>query len=301
MKMYFTSISDEKHLGFLLDNKCCNILISFLEKNKILKLIEKHNPEINIFIDSGAFSAFTRDLKVDIDEYIKFINLVHSDVKLYAALDVIPTHSNPESVAKCSKESWDNYLYMRERVEDKYKLIPTFHYGEDYEYLKDILNYSDEYGKVEYLALGGLARRSSSERETFIETCYRIIKECERTDIKIHLFGVTDMDVCRKYGGTSTDSTSWVRAAAFGEICTEYGRLIVSDTRALHPRHISNNSPVVQQDIVDKLEQYGISMQELSESTRARELYNLMYFYNITKDISEPNYDLCSVAKVSLW
>ena len=69
MKMYFTSVSDSKHLDFLLENNCCNILISFLEKTKIKKLIDLHNPDINIFIDSGAFSAFTRLSKATYEHF----------------------------------------------------------------------------------------------------------------------------------------------------------------------------------------------------------------------------------------
>ena len=105
MKMYFTSVSDSKHLDFLLENNCCNILISFLEKTKIKKLIDLHNPDINIFIDSGAFSAFTRGISIDIDEYIEFINSVHDNVELYASLDVIPSSESIYSVKSSTIET----------------------------------------------------------------------------------------------------------------------------------------------------------------------------------------------------
>ena len=301
MKMYFTSVSDSKHLDFLLENNCCNILISFLEKTKIKKLIDLHNPDINIFIDSGAFSAFTRGIHIDIDEYIEFINLVHDNVELYASLDVIPSSDSIESVKSSTIETWENYLYMRERLIDKDKLVVTFHYGEDYSDLKKILNYEDEYGKIKYLALGGIAKMPIANRGVFIDTVYKIIKECGRTDIKIHLCGVTDIEICKEYGGTSTDSTTWVRAAAFGELCTSYGRLVVSETRGLSNKHLYNNPISIQEDIIKEIESYGIPFEDLVKDTKSRELFNIMYFYKNTKDIPGANYNKVCAEKVSLW
>ena len=169
MNFYFTSVTNDDYLDFLQKNNCCNILISYLEQKKIETLISKNIPNISLFVDSGAFSAYTRGKKVDIDKYIEFLNTYHTNFDLYASLDVIPNYDSLDSVRQSSIDTFNNFLYMRERLVDKNKLLITFHLGEDYSMLKQILNFEDEYGKITYMALGGLARASLDDRFNFIE------------------------------------------------------------------------------------------------------------------------------------
>ncbi len=301
MKFYFTSITDDDYLSYLIKNDCCNILISYLEKSKIKALLDKNLPNSDIFVDSGAFSAYTRNKKIDIDEYITFLNTYHDRFSLYASLDVIPDYTSFESVQQSSKDTWNNFVYMRERLTDKSKLLITFHLGEDYSVLRQILEYKDEFGPIKYLALGGLARASIEDRDTFIEKCYNIINSCGRNDIKIHLFGVTDMGLCEKFGADSVDSTTWIRAASFGEICTEFGRLVVSEARKYDDKHLLHKTEFIKDKCIKEMTELGFLLDDLMTSSKSRELYNILYFHNKSKLIQPPQFNRKITKCVELW
>ena len=301
MRFYFTSVTNDDYLKYLQDNDCCNILISYLEQRKIETLLEKNIPNISLFVDSGAFSAFTRGKKVDIDKYIEFLNCHHQKFDLYASLDVIPDYESMESVRQSSVDTFNNFLYMRDRLIDKDKCVVTFHFGEDYDMLRQILNFQDDYGKVVYMALGGLARASAEDRIVFIERCYEIIKECHREDLQIHLFGVTDMSLCERFGASSVDSTTWVRAASFGEICTDAGRLVVSENRISDNKHLLHKAEPIKNHCIEEMESCGFDLETLMTSSKSRELYNILWFHKKSQSISDPKFETSIIKCVDLW
>jgi queuine/archaeosine tRNA-ribosyltransferase len=301
MKFYFTSVTNDEYLNYLRENDCCNILISYLEQRKIETLLEKNIPNISLFVDSGAFSAFTRGKKVDIDKYIEFLNCHHTKFDLYASLDVIPDYDSLESVRQSSIDTFNNFLYMRERLIDKDKCVITFHFGEDYNMLRQILNFKDEHGKITYMALGGLARASADDRFVFIEKCYEIIKECHREDLQIHLFGVTDISLCERFGASSVDSTTWVRAASFGELCTNAGRLVVSENRISDDKHLLHKNEAVKQQCIKEIQHCGFELEDVMSSSKSRELYNILWFHKKSLNISEPKFECSSAKCVDLW
>ena len=47
------------------------------------------NNKVELFLDSGAFSAFTQKVTIDIQEYIAFIKEHEDIIDVYANLDVI--------------------------------------------------------------------------------------------------------------------------------------------------------------------------------------------------------------------
>ena len=96
-------------------------------KNKITEL----------FIDSGAYSASTQNVEINIKEYIKFIKKYEKYIDVYANLDVI---GDPEAT------------YKNQKIMEKagLKPLPCFHYGEDWSWLE---KYIKEYS---YIALGGM-------------------------------------------------------------------------------------------------------------------------------------------------
>ena len=303
MDFYFTSVTDNQMIKYLHDNNAYCVLLSYLEKKKIISTLENEILPTKIFIDSGAYSAFTRGIKIDIDEYISFLNKYHSSFDLYASLDVIPNSDSYNDIKYSVKKSWENYLYMRERVEDSEKLIYTFHLGEPFSQLEEALMYSDEKGKITHFALGGLVsyKGDSELRSKFIEDCYKTIHRLNRDDIYIHLFGMTDMGVCRQWGASSIDSTTWIRAASFGEVCTDYGRIVVSENRECDNSHISNLPPPARKDLEKIISDYGFTLEELSRDSKMRSLFNIKYFYETSKRIDKINFNIEIETKVDLW
>ena len=148
------------------------------------------------FIDSGAFSVFTGKAEIDLEEYTK--DLFTWGCEVYAGLDVIGN-------AKQTKVNCDT---MKEAGLNP---IPTFHFGEDYSYLK---HYCEEY---DYIALGGVAQLRTYPRvSAWLDNCFKIIKDY--FPIKVHGFAITGERYLKKYPFYSVDSTSWLAGGKFNQV-----------------------------------------------------------------------------------
>jgi hypothetical protein len=156
---------------------------------------------IDIFIDSGAFSAWTKGAEINIDEYIAFIKKYRNYISLYANLDVIGD----------AEASLKNQEYMEAKG---LKPIPCFHQGEDLKYLKHYLK------KYDYMALGGMVGSSTSKLVMWLDDIFQshICNDKGLPKIKVHGFGITSLSLMLRYPWYSVDSTSWVMTGRFGGI-----------------------------------------------------------------------------------
>ena len=83
----------------------------------------KKKNKVNLFLDSGAFSAFTQGAEINIVDYIAFIKKNKKYIETYAVLDVIGS----------AEKTWEN-----QRIMEKAGLspLPCFHFGEGVKWLK---------------------------------------------------------------------------------------------------------------------------------------------------------------------
>ena len=97
-----------------------------LEGKALLEWVEYLNehPECpcKLVVDSGAYSMWSRGKEFDMDEYINFLNSnkVIETCFWAAEADVIPGRMNvdptEEERAAAPEKSWNNFLYMIDRV-----------------------------------------------------------------------------------------------------------------------------------------------------------------------------------------
>lgn len=180
--------------------------LQVLEK-KWFKMNTKN--KVKLFLDSGAFSAWTQNTTVDIQEYIQFIKDNEDKLSVYANLDVIGIGGKQPN-ALTAKMTLKN-----QRIMEKAGLtpLPCFHFGEPMEYLD---YYVDNY---EYLALG-VAGNSGKKLIPWLDECF-LNHICDKDGIpkiKIHGFAITSMVVMLRYPFYSVDSTSWVVTGRMGSI-----------------------------------------------------------------------------------
>jgi len=190
VKLYFAGA--ENNLKLLDEMGIENLLLAYpFIKKKKLRIKQ------NWFIDSGAFSVFTKNLQIDIDEYIEFV--LKNDLKLYASLDVIGNES----------ATYKNYLYMKNSKANKQ--IPAFHYGEDIKYLKIYLKES------KYVAIGGVAQLKSNTNKliSFLNKCFSEISK--HKDVKIHGYALNNWKILTRYPFYSVDATSWLNPNIYGQ------------------------------------------------------------------------------------
>jgi hypothetical protein len=292
LDFYFSSLMPTSlEANFISDKPNGCVLLSQLnDRPQIKKWIERNtnsDNKVKLFIDSGAFTCWTKGATIDIDEYILYLNSISDDVSCYASLDVIPGKSTSATIPtvqeseEASDKSWENYLYMRSKVKHPDKLLYTFHIGEDYYYLKKALSYSDTFGKVGYLGLGGLVGKTNSDIIDFLEKCFEIIKHSSHPNIRVHTFGMTRFTTLTQFPIYSTDSTAYIQKGAFGTIMLGTTVLPISSNSELENKNIVNRNPAVKEALYKELNKRGMTLEELQTSRDKRVLWNCMSYYDL--------------------
>ena len=180
MKIYLASASSLLALSNDLDIVNINVLETFFEEKKVLKIINFGIK--NLFLDSGAYSAFTKKLTININAYINFIIKYKSKIFMYANLDVIGDETG----------SLKNYEIMKSKGLDP---VPVFHYGDD---IKSLLYYIDQ---TDYIALGGFVHISKPKKNLWFDDVWSkyLINKDGSAKIKVHGFGMTSVPTIKKY------------------------------------------------------------------------------------------------------
>ena len=97
-----------------------------------------------LFIDSGAYSAETKGVKITLSEYVAFLKAHAQYIEIAAGLDVLFDADG----------TWRNQLEMEAAGVSP---MPTFHFGEDVSWLKRYV------AKYERIALGGQVGQSTGD------------------------------------------------------------------------------------------------------------------------------------------
>lgn len=233
-----------------------------------------------VFLDSGAFSAHSLGVSIDIDAYCRYIIenkdilRMDGDAVMASVLDGIGD----------ARKTYDNQRYMETQGA---KPLPCFHYGEDPRYL-------DVYvAGYEYITIGGLVGRSQKDAEIWLDRMWdnHMLDSSGRPKLKVHAFGMTSPDLMKRYPWHSVDSSSWIQAAAFGSIFTsEHGPLAVSkDSPSKHDagRHLSNLTQIEQNSVSSMLERKGFNYERLSTVYESRAAYNCLGYMELNSIINK--------------
>ncbi|HEU5488700.1 MAG TPA: hypothetical protein VFV16_07750, partial [Candidatus Nitrosotalea sp.] len=167
-----------------------------------------------IMLDSGAFSAWTKGLQIDLKEYCDFIFKFNEYLDTYINLDVIPGIPNKkrtrEEVESSAELSYKNLIEMKKLGLSP---IPVYHWGEDMSWLERLLNDGEK-----YIAIGV----PGVNRETLVSWLDRVFTVLTRISgevkVKVHGLGVFKPFLMERYPWYSVDATSWIMQAASGRI-----------------------------------------------------------------------------------
>ena len=255
-----------------------------------------------LLIDSGAHSAHTKGITLDLEEYIGFVNENIDKFTLYVQVDKIPGVYRMPKTAKDWLEapqlSWENYLYMREKSKDPSKLVPVFHQGEDLKWLRNMLDYKFSDGShIPYIGLSPRGDVSLKAKYDFSAECFATIQNSSNPNVKTHAFGATSLEMLERLPYTSADSTTWVLVSAFGQVwmpnCIDGDingvgiKLGVSEENRSHPTATQTywEQPAkIKKKLDDYFESIGTNIEELSASHSARALASAKYVQNWAKN-----------------
>lgn len=232
-----------------------------------------------IFLDSGAFSAFTKGVNIRIEDYAAFIK---------KNSDIIHLASNLDDLHKREDLTWANQKKLEQLG---HKVLPVFHTRENPTWLK---KYIDE--GYDYIALGGMVAESKQWLRPWLDDIFGsyLVDGRGRPRVKVHGFGLTTIDLILRYPWYSVDSTRWVLLGRYGQI------LYINDAGVPIIVHISDQSPrrkdwdshydtmplLHKKKLTEEIERRGFNPDELRSIYWKRDLFNIATF----KELNDSNY-----------
>lgn len=233
-----------------------------------------------VFLDSGAFSAHSLGVVINIDDYCNYIirnrDILRVDDNAVMA-SVLDGIGDP-------LKTYQHQLYMESKGA---KPLPCFHFSEDPRYLDWYVQ------RYEYITIGGLVGKAQKDQEVWLDRVWEkhMLDGSGKARLKVHAFGMTAPALMKRYPWHSVDSSSWIQAAAFGSIFTsEHGPLAVSEhSPARHDagRHLTTLSPVEQHSVKAMLARKGFNYERLSTVYESRACYNTLGYMELNKLINQ--------------
>lgn len=242
----------------------------------------------HLFVDSGAWTAHSQGVELDIDEYIGYINEYDDYFYIYAEADTIPGKFRQEKTYEermaAPKISWDNYLYMVDKVASPFKLVPVFHMGEDFKWLKNMLEFKDSKGNhIPYIGLSPANDSFVTAKVEFFKQCFNVIQDSSNPRVRTHAFGMTSLDVLERFPFTSADSTTWLVIAANGGILTPYGIITISAKSGVKGHYLD-----LDKDTQKKIDKYihkqGFAVEEAMHDYKVRMKLNINYLMDFMEN-----------------
>lgn len=160
------------------------------------KLVTDCGGDVDLFADSGAFSAASLGAEVTLDSYSAWLAKWKHLFTAYANLDVI---GNPAATLA-------NQTELEARG---FTPLPVFHYGSPWGYLERYCETHD------YIALGGLVGRTKRTTMPWLVRAFQIAKDSSKHP-RFHGFGVTGHDTLTDLPWYSADSSSWASGFRYG-------------------------------------------------------------------------------------
>lgn len=277
--LYFAGTQAKEVNEYILENGCAK-LFSYLNDKKEIEQFIKNRKDSLLFIDSGAFSVAHNNASVNINNYIKWINEHDNDCDAFAELDSIPFPIlNQQTAAKSIEVSYNNYLYMHERVKCPEKLLYVFHFGESQDKFKEIISTPINGKLPEYIGIGGRHGVSTKAQDKYFAKMFNIIKTSNNPNIKVHAFGMTVLDLLEKYPFYSADSTTWLMLGINGNIITRTNGIVSVAQKSLNDsQSFLNMDKEHQQTVLDELTKYGFTLNEVVKDYKKRLIWNIKFF-----------------------
>ncbi|UPT53317.1 queuine tRNA-ribosyltransferase [Synechococcus phage Ssp-JY38] len=227
---------------------------------------------VKVFLDSGAYSASTQGITIDVGRYCDYILRNQDIISMAASLDVLKADTPMDA----ARQGYKNLCEMERRG---VKVVPTFHQGEP----EDMLEYY--VSKYDYVLLGGMVGSSVKQLALWLDRVFeRYLTNGDGTlKTRIHLFGVTSLPLMLRYNATSVDSSTWVQWAAMGMILLPYtGKQLnissQSPFRKQTGQHLDSLRPIEREACEREIAQCGADAQRLRDLYYARWAFNCWAF-----------------------
>jgi hypothetical protein len=178
--------------------------------------LRQREPQVDLIMDSGAFSAWKLGKPINLKEYTNFLLENQEWIKHGVALDVI----NPGRPEEAAQQGWANYKYMRKQG---LKPIPVVHVGENLDWLGRYLDTG-----CDYIGLSSSSIVSRGQSDNWYAMAWsHLVDSSGRPIVKAHAFGEGRRDSLIRFPWQSSDTTTWIYSSQ------RTGTIQFSDSRRL--------------------------------------------------------------------
>jgi hypothetical protein len=235
---------------------------------------------LDLFLDSGAFSAFTKKVTIDPKQYAKFIEANRGIWTTCSSLDAI---GSGEQAAQASYDNLKTLEQLGVRVQ------PVFHVREPEKWLQ---RYIDE--GYDYIFIGGMVPETTQWLMDRLDVLWdKILVDpvTRKARVKVHGFGLTDQKLMFKYPWFSVDSSSWLMTGIFGSCVFRPGhtdklrKVVFSDDSPDLRKPNSWHYKLLPQAMRDQVDEwlipYGVTAAQCGESYYYRDAVNSAVFQSL--------------------
>ena len=168
-----------------------------------------------LFLDSGAFSAWTQQGAINLEEYIGYIKKNSHLLRAYFNLDVLPgvrgQKRSSEIIEVAARQSYTNLKKMKRAGLTP---IPVFHQGDRMYWLERMLIDAEP-----YIALATEKNKDWDGNVDWLDRVFSLLVDAEGLPrMKVHGLGIAGYRMLRRYPWTTCDASSWAMSAAYGSV-----------------------------------------------------------------------------------
>ena len=231
-----------------------------------------------IFLDSGAFSAFSLGATIHIEEYAEFIKGHQDIIEMASVLDAIGdpvgTYHNQNKLESLGAE-----------------VLPCFHYGEP----MDLCEYYVK--NYPYMTIGGMVPIPNNKLEVWLDEVWdKVLTDKDGyARGRVHGFGLTSRKLMTKYPWYSCDSSSWVQAAAHGHIIfPELEQPVAISARSPSAKDWARHYDTLPEQSKVKVDAlltyYGLALEEVRDVHDGRWAMNCFTFDRLGKNLGDDHW-----------
>jgi hypothetical protein len=263
-----------------------HVMLSYAYERKALaklaSVMEQCDKKMHLFLDCGAFTAWTKGTKLDLKDYIAFCKEWDWMIEWVSAMDEIPgkfgTVPTKKQTGESAGKTLENYKRLLDAGLPKEKLVPAIHRYETAEDLDRLLEL-----KPTRVGIGGIARIPQTTAISFALSLLPAALDGDgKPRTSFHCYGRDDMALLKVFPWASCDGATWIHAGSVG--CIEwknrrggFSRLNLTGAKKIsHGLRLEELTEEQRRGLLSKCKHYGISLEQLEAHYYYRWLFCLL-------------------------
>lgn len=179
------------------------------------RLTEPTKVKVELLLDSGAFSAWSRKEPIDVYKYIDYLkkheDLLHGYVNLDVIVGKLGVRRTFKELDEAARIGYENLNTIKKAG---LRPMPVYHQHESLNWLARMIEDGEQ-----YIGLSSAKDLWAKQQREWLDEMFSLLTDSKgRPLIRTHGFGITNPDLVKRYPWYTVDSTTWSLCAGYGQI-----------------------------------------------------------------------------------